>query len=92
LLTPQTGQSGLEIFMLVIEPGSNTGSQVYAHEGEEGGMVLEGAITIEVDGKAYHLSAGDSFRFNSGRPHSFRNVKREPARVIWVNAQVLKAD
>jgi transcriptional regulator with XRE-family HTH domain len=92
LLTPQTGESGLEIFMLVIEPGGNTGSQVYTHEGEEGGMVLEGAITIEVDSKVYQLSAGDSFRFNSGRPHSFRNVGREPARVIWVNAHVSKAD
>jgi transcriptional regulator with XRE-family HTH domain len=92
LLTPQTGESGLEIFMVVIEPGGNTGSQVYTHEGEEGGMVLEGAITIEVDGKVYQLSEGDSFRFGSGRPHSFSNVEKEPARVIWVNAHVSKAD
>ncbi len=92
LLTPQTGTSGLEIFMLVIEPGGSTGSQVYTHDGEEGGVVLEGAITIEVDGNDYHLGVGDSFRFNSGRPHSFRNVKKEPARVIWVNAHVPKAD
>jgi transcriptional regulator with XRE-family HTH domain len=92
LLTPQTGESGLEIFMVVIEPGGNTGSQVYTHEGEEGGMVLEGAIIIEVNGKVYQLSAGDSFRFSSSHPHSFRNVEKEPARVIWVNAHVSKAD
>jgi transcriptional regulator with XRE-family HTH domain len=92
LLTPQTGKSGLEIFMLVIEPGGSTGSQVYIHDGEEGGLVIEGALTIEVDGREYHLDTGDSFRFDSGRPHSFRNVKKDPARAIWVNAHIPKAD
>ena|ERR1700736_1183768 len=92
LLTPQIGKSGLEIFMVVIEPGGSTGSQGYTHDGEEGGVVLEGAISIEVDGREYRLETGDSFRFNSGRPHSFKNVKKEPARVIWVNAHTPKAD
>ena len=92
LLTPQTGKSGLEIFLVVIEPGGTTGSQVYTHDGEEGGLVLEGQIAIEVESEEHKLSAGDSFRFDSMRPHSFRNLSQTPARVIWVNAHPPKPD
>ncbi|MDB5511050.1 MAG: cupin protein [Enterovirga sp.] len=92
LLTPQTGRSGLEIFMITIEPGGTTGSQVYAHDGEEGGLVLEGDISIEVEGVAHRLRKGDSFRFDSTRPHSFHNVGKKEARVVWVNAHPPKAD
>lgn len=92
LLTPQTGRSGLEIFMVTIEPGGTTGSQVYSHDGEEGGLVLEGTITIEVEGVEYRLGKGDSFRFDSTRPHSFKNIDRKAARVLWVNSHPPKAD
>ena len=92
LLTPKTGRSGLEIFLITIEPGGTTGSEVYAHGGEEGGLVLEGSIAIEVEGCEYQLSKGDSFRFDSTRPHSFRNLGRKRARVVWVNAHSSKAD
>src|SRR5262249_43911877 len=92
LLTPQKGKSGLEIFMVVVEAGGTTGSQVYSHDGEEGGLVLEGTIAIEVEGEEYRLTAGDSFRFDSMRPHSFRNVAEHPARIIWVNAHPPKPD
>lgn len=92
LLTPQTGRSGLEIFMITIEPGGTTGSEVYAHDGEEGGLVLDGEISIEVQGVEHRLRKGDSFRFDSTRPHSFHNVGRKVARVVWVNAHRPKAD
>lgn len=91
LLTPQTGLSGLEIFMITIEPGGTTGSQVYAHDGEEGGLVLEGEVSIEVEGAEHRLRKGDSFRFDSTRPHSFHNLGKKVARVVWVNAHPPKA-
>lgn len=92
LLTPSRGSSGLEIFLIALEPGGTTGSQVYSHDGEEGGLVLEGQIVIEVEGVEHHLAEGDSFRFDSTRPHSFRNTGKGPARVVWVNAHRPKAD
>ncbi len=92
LLTPSVGKSGLEIFMLVLDQGGTTGAQVYSHDGEEGGLVLDGDISIEVDGVEHRLGQGDSFRFESTRPHSFRNVGKGQARVVWVNSHSPKAD
>ena len=87
LLTPQVEDSTLDIFLVVLDPGGTTGSQLYAHAGEEGGIVLEGSIAIHVDGKEYRLHAGDGFRFQSTLRHSFWNIGPETARVLWVNAR-----
>jgi transcriptional regulator with XRE-family HTH domain len=90
LLTPQAEDSTLDIFLVVLDPGGTTGSQLYAHVGEEGGLVLEGSIAINVDGKEHRLQAGDGFRFASTRRHSFWNVGAGTARVLWVNARPKK--
>jgi transcriptional regulator with XRE-family HTH domain len=87
LLTPQVEDSTLDIFLVVLDPGGTTGSQLYAHTGEEGGVVLEGSIAIHVDGKEHRLRAGDGFRFQSTLRHSFWNVGPGTARVLWVNAR-----
>jgi transcriptional regulator with XRE-family HTH domain len=87
LLTPPAENSTLDIFLVVLEPGGTSGSQLYSHEGEEAGTVLEGSIAINVEGKEYRLQAGDSFRFTSTRQHSFWNPGASSARVLWVNAR-----
>jgi transcriptional regulator with XRE-family HTH domain len=87
LLTPHADESTLDIFIVMLEPGGTSGSQLYSHEGEEAGTVLEGTIAINVDGKEYRLQAGDSFRFASTRQHSFWNPGAAAARVLWVNAR-----
>jgi transcriptional regulator with XRE-family HTH domain len=87
LLTPQREDSTLDIFLVVLDPGGTTGSQLYAHAGEEGGVVLEGSIAIHVDGTEYRLGVGDGFRFQSTLRHSFWNIGPGVARVLWVNAR-----
>jgi transcriptional regulator with XRE-family HTH domain len=69
----------------VVPPGSGSEGAL-RHEGEEIGYVLEGTIELVVDGRAVTLGRGDSFFFPSLLPHSYRNVGREVARVIWVNS------
>jgi hypothetical protein len=32
------------------------------------------------------LAAGDSFFFDSSRPHGYRNVGETVARIVWVNS------
>ena len=87
LLTPFTEDATLDIFLVVLDAGGTTASQLYAHAGEEGGLVLEGNIAINVDGKEHRLHAGDGFRFASTRRHSFWNLGPGTARVLWVNAR-----
>jgi transcriptional regulator with XRE-family HTH domain len=86
LLTPPQGASALNLFMVRIEPFGSSGEEDYRHGGEEAGFLLEGELRLVVDGREFHLEAGDSFRFESRRPHRFANPSERPAVVLWVNA------
>jgi transcriptional regulator with XRE-family HTH domain len=50
LLTPAKDKSTLDIFMVALASGGTSGNELYTHNGEEGGVVLKGSITINVDG------------------------------------------
>lgn len=63
-------------------PGADTGDDMLMHEGEEAGLVVEGRLELTVNGQAYLLEKGDSYYFESSRPHRFRNPFGEPARLI----------
>ncbi len=55
-------------------PGADTGAEMLSHEGEEGGVVIEGQIEITVGDAARVLNAGDGYLFDSRLPHRFRNL------------------
>ena len=67
-----------------IAPGDGSDG-AYEHEGEEFGYVLEGQFEVTVGGRAYELNVGDTFCFRSERPHSYRNIGKTTARILWVN-------
>lgn len=52
--------------------------------GQEFCFVLKGSFEADVDGHNYKLSEGDSFYFNSKRPHKFKNTSRKEAELLWV--------
>nr|WP_256365667.1 cupin domain-containing protein [Thioclava sp. JE_KL1] len=66
------------------EPGADTGAEAYAHEGEEGGFVIEGELLLTVGETTELLRAGDAYLFDSRLPHRFRNVAK--ARCVVVSA------
>lgn len=68
----------------IVAAGGGSDGQI-SHVGEEMGYLLDGTLELEVDGEIYHLHPGDSFYFNSERPHSYRNTGEDEARVLWVN-------
>jgi mannose-6-phosphate isomerase-like protein (cupin superfamily) len=72
----------LQILHEVYAPGADTGETMLEHESSEGGIVLSGEIELTVGDEVHRLRAGDSFIFDSRRPHRFRNVTRSPATVI----------
>ncbi|AYC34824.1 cupin domain-containing protein [Pseudomonas cavernae] len=63
-------------------PGSDTGDEMYAHDGEEAGVLVEGRLELTVGGEIYILESGDSYYFESSKPHRFRNPFDAPARLI----------
>ena len=86
LLSPAGTENRLNLFLVHLEPGGNTGDELYTHDGEEAGLVLEGEMTLTVDTETWSLKAGDSFRFASRRPHRFSNPADDAKTVVlWVN-------
>jgi len=79
------GRNRMECHRFVLAPGASS-EGVYAHEGEEFIHVLSGSMEIVLDQeKFFTLSAGDSFYFESRRPHSWRNLSASETVLIWVN-------
>ena len=53
------------------------------HDGVEYGYILEGELTLKIDFDTYPLHAGDSFCFDSRRPHFYVNATDSIAKGIW---------
>jgi transcriptional regulator with XRE-family HTH domain len=86
LLSPASPDNRLNLFLVHLEPGGSTGDELYTHDGEEAGLVLEGEMMLTVDSETWSLKTGDSFRFASRRPHRFSNPANDAkAVVLWVN-------
>ena len=86
LLSPSGSDGRLNLFLVHMEPGGSTGDELYTHDGEEAGLVIEGEMNLTVDAESWTLKQGDSFRFASRRPHRFSNPSdKAKAVVLWVN-------
>ena len=70
------------------EPGGTTGDDLYTHQGEEAGLVLEGEIELRLDDDTFLLRSGDSFSFPGSIPHSYRNPGKVLAAIVWANTPV----
>jgi transcriptional regulator with XRE-family HTH domain len=74
---------GLQLMLTRFAPGASSGPQTLSHGGDQGGMVLCGSLELWVDEQCHLLAAGDSFSFNSSRPHRYCNPGHEEAQVVW---------
>ena len=59
-------------------------SEEISHAGEELFYVIDGSLTIEIDGKASVLHTGDTIHFQSGSRHSTWNHTAQTATVLIV--------
>lgn len=76
--------SDLEVLLLVLEPGGSSGQEPWARVGEKAGLVLKGSMQLQVEGELFDLATGDSFQFDSGKPHRFANPGADRAEVVWI--------
>jgi len=80
-----SGRRQMECHRFELAPGASSEGS-YRHEGEEFLFVLTGTLQIVLDGdQFFELRTGDSFYFESGRPHSWRNLSDSQTVLIWIN-------
>ncbi len=96
---PDVGHKGFHYFLVgqhrpqrrmcllreVMLPGSDTGDGMLSHEGEEGGVVIEGQVEVTVGDKVRMLGPGDAYYFESHIPHRFRNIGAVDAIIVSAN-------
>lgn len=76
---------GVEIAENTFAPGGTSALSALHHGGYEYGLLLEGELTITVDGEDHVLRPGDMISYDSTRPHRITNTGTRPARAVWVN-------
>lgn len=69
----------------VMPPGSDTGETMLSHDGEEGGVVVEGQVELTVGEQMRVLGPGDGYYFSSRTPHRFRNIGDTAAILVSAN-------
>lgn len=84
LLTSDT-PSRFSFFLMTMDPGASSGTELYAHQGEEAGLVIQGRLRLTVGNRKWTLFRGDSFHFASDRPHRFENPSRGATVIAMLN-------
>jgi len=76
-LTPPLPGQRADVSLHVLEPGATTGGAgdppLHEPGSRETAIVLEGAVTLVVDGARHELGEGDSVTFDADLPHHFAN-------------------
>ena len=75
----------MSILHEIYPPGADTGPEMLSHDGEEGGVVVEGEIEVSVGTRQRVLSPGDAYYFESRLPHRFRNIGDRRCVIISAN-------
>lgn len=71
-----SGHHGRQLSILreIMAPGSDTGKDLLCHEGEKGGVIVQGTLELTVGDSVQVLGPGEGYYFATSRPHRFRNV------------------
>ncbi|MGX5773889.1 helix-turn-helix domain-containing protein [Methylorubrum zatmanii] len=76
---------GVTVAVNEYQPRTGSNDRPVTHSGFEYGYVLEGRLTVEVDGAVYILNPGDLISYLSQRPHRIWNHGTTVVRTLWFN-------
>jgi len=76
---------GVSVAINEYAPRTGSAENPVTHDGFEYGYLLEGKLTVEVDGVSYQLESGDLIAYSSRRPHRFWNHGKKKVRTLWFN-------
>jgi XRE family transcriptional regulator, regulator of sulfur utilization len=93
-LTPPLPGQRADVSLHELAPDASTGGPgdppVHEPGSRETAVVLEGEVSLVVDGERYLLGVGDSVTFDADLPHHFTNDGAEPTRFLAVVAAGLR--
>lgn len=78
---------GISIAINEYAPHTGATEKPITHDGYEYGFVLDGKLTVEVDGTLHTMEAGDLISYSSRRAHRIWNHGKTHVRTIWINVQ-----
>jgi len=82
LLNPSLYGKKMEFVYLKMQPGYSI-DELFTHEGEECGLILQGHVQLLLEDKIYDLNVGDSVYYLSTTPHGLRNIGENTAHAIF---------
>jgi transcriptional regulator with XRE-family HTH domain len=87
-LTPPLPGQRADVSRHRLEPGAATGGPgdppIHEPGSRETAVILEGAVTLVIDGAEHGLRTGDSVTFDADLPHHFENHADQPAELLAV--------
>ncbi|TCR60792.1 cupin domain-containing protein [Bosea sp. BK604] len=78
---------GISIALNEYAPHTGATEKPIKHDGFEYGFVLDGKLTVEVDGTLHVMETGDLISYSSRRPHRIWNHGNGHVRTLWINVQ-----
>jgi transcriptional regulator with XRE-family HTH domain len=75
----------VQFLLTEYDPGADSapGDSPQRHPGDDYGYVLEGTLTLDIDGEQRTLSAGEAIHLRGDVPHRLRNTSDELVRAVW---------
>src|SRR5690554_607790 len=74
----------MDTFLVDMDPGATMTGIMKNHPGQEFCFLLKGKVEFTLDDKPYILEKSDSFYFNSGRPHSVKNLSKRNSQFLLI--------
>ncbi|WP_261133983.1 helix-turn-helix domain-containing protein [Bacillus sp. Marseille-Q3570] len=72
--------------MVTLKPGENKGS-AFSHNGHEFLFVIEGRLTVEVEGERIELCEQQPFMFDAGKVHYWYNFSEKDVKFLVVTSK-----
>lgn len=83
LLPSANADDRFSIFLQTLPEGEGTNTHLHDNY-DEAGYVIEGDLTVSLDGKLHRFSTGDSFFVPLGVPHAISNFGNATARFLVI--------
>ncbi len=85
VLTPDFMKANIEVLMMDLKPNGLTTNSHYSHsDKEEIAIIMNGQITVDLNGKKYNLKEGDVVRIPPKLKHRFINMNDQVATVLFI--------